>query len=196
MHAYEINDQVICAVGHGMAAAADRFGERMAQIREHSNEQKASQTWKEMAFAHAVWVDELDAVLRKHKAQAQRGAAELTKTKEELDRSVRRGRQADKHIQLLTSLLVEAENALQEESAEKFALAAFCQNALREIKTGVTATESVCLDQAKSSTYIAAKTEQFMKTQNVKKGVPPLPPVLQPYTRPFVPQPKPVRLPV
>ncbi len=188
MNVYNLNDQVLCAVGHGMAAAADHFGERMAQIRERITEQKASQTWMETAIAHAAWVDDLDKVLRGHKEQAGRDAAEFAKFKDALEKSGARRVVADQYIQLLTSRLIEAENALQSECAEKFAWEALCQNALREIKTGVTAAESACLDQGKCTTYMTAKVDQFIKTKNVKKGVPPLPPVLQPYPRPFIPQ--------
>lgn len=184
MNAYDLNDRLVCAVGNGMAAAADRFGQRMDEIRERRFEQKASETNRQIALANAAQVDELTAQLNTLKAHAQRQAADLQKANEELQKAKMIQEEAGSHIYLLTQTLHEREGALQRQCAISFALDELSKLTLREMRD-VVDPEVVCLNSDKRAEFLDAARNKFMATINVKSKAPPIPPSFNPFYRMF-----------
>ncbi|KQM79647.1 hypothetical protein [Xylophilus sp. Leaf220] len=190
MNAFDLNDRIITAVGTGMAAAAERFGQRMQEIRERRAEQKASEHNAQVGIAYAKQVDDLTDKLKLLQAYSRSQAEAHSKTNDDLRKARAAGVAASKYFMQLRDDLASTQDILQRQSANSFALDEFRKLALEEMRNGVTGADSVCIDDAKRGAFLDTAWLSFMKNTNVKRGVRPLPPALDPNHRPFVPAPK------
>lgn len=176
MNAFDLNNQILGAAGNGIAAAADRFGERLQEINERRTEQKASDTWKDLAFVHAKQVDELDALLRTQDVTLHKQAALLEAAKKYRAGATSDFYEALQYISKLRERISTIEEALQRESARSAALDEFRRVAVEQMGGQVEAEAARWMDPAKLDELLGAAYDKFMATTSIKQGPPPFPP--------------------
>lgn len=172
MSAYDMNDQVMGGVMKGMQAAADRFADRMADIREANVEQKRSEFWHDYAFSLAKQVDDLTDVLNKQNALLAEKEVLLRQATARVEtfRNISSGHAA--YLDLVVKRLTKVEDILQRQSANSFALDEFRKLALSELETIQDPKQSKLIDPVQRGEFLDNAWNNFMKTTNVKRGIP------------------------
>lgn len=172
MSAYEMNDQVMGGVMKGMQAAADRFTERMQDIREANVEQKRSQFWHDYAFSLAKQIDDLTDVLNKQNALLAEKEVLLRQATARVETFRTISSRHATYLDLVVKRLANVEDILQRQSANSFALDEFRKLALKELKLNADSIPSELLNDEKRGAMLDEAWNSFMKTTNVKRGIP------------------------
>lgn len=179
MDATRLNGVVLGAVVDGMGAAADKFAERMDDIRDRRAEMKQSEYWKNYAKALADQVDDLTAVVRNkdkvisHKdAMLQKMSAELNDTSQSLAGFRLQSNLHSRYADLVLKRLENVEDIFQRQSAHSFALQDFCNQAIKELAAFKSPEESKLLDPVARQAKFEEAWQKFMATTSVKRGAP------------------------
>lgn len=168
MSAYEMNDQVMGGVMKGLQAAADRFTERLQEIREANVEQKQSQFWHDYAFNLAKQVDDLTDLINKQNSELAEKEVLLRQAtgRVETFRKISAGHA--EYLDLVVKRLINVEDILQRQSANSYALDEFRKLALKDLAS----TSSELLNDEKRGAMLDGAWNTFMTTTNVKRGIP------------------------
>lgn len=167
-----MNDQVMGGVMKGMQAAADRFTERMQDIREANVEQKRSQFWHDYAFNLAKQVDDLSDLIKKQNASLAEKEVLLNQANGRVETFCKISTGHAEYLDLVVKRLANVEDILQRQSANSYALDEFRKLAIRDLQLNTGSTRSELLDDEKRAAMLNEAWHSFMKTTNVKRGIP------------------------
>ena len=174
MNLYDVNDQVMSGVISGMKAASDRFGERMQDIHDENVERKLSKYWHDYAFNLAHQVDDLTRLLHKQNAVIAENVISLRKETARVEKYRSLSVSHAAYLDLLIKRLVKVEDLFQRQSANTFALNEFRKLALAALEKIQDPEHSKLTDPDQRHLMLNEAWEEFMKTTNVKRGIPQL----------------------
>lgn len=170
----QLNDEILGGVMRGMESAANKFAERMQEIREANQEQKLSDFWKDYAYSLAHQVDDLTAVLNKQNVLISEREILLRQTTEQVNKFRDLSGKHSEYLDLVVKRLTKVEDILQRQSAHSFALDEFRKVALEELKTIQDPSQSKLINPDLQIEFLENAWEKFMKTTSVKRGIPKL----------------------
>lgn len=162
MNAYDLNGQILNAVGRGMNVAANRFAQRMNEIQERKSEMKVSEYWKSFAYAMAQRVDELTLVLRRHAVDENARKVELSNKQKQLISARIEASQWISEFKLASQRAEQFKDALIKERATRNALASFKDAIIGEFESGVSPHEAWCLDPKKRLDFLDSARDRFL----------------------------------